>query len=145
MYDMAMGQAPTTDPGTLHQFIPDNGLYSRIIDCLPYPVIVFSPDHTLVMANRVFTEVAGLYPADLEKGNIRILRYRIRDLKLACAVRRVFDGTPILLEDIMQPFDMFSGIRRDRGKQMGDYSKAGIFRVPDGDGKTGHAAIMFMP
>jgi PAS domain-containing protein len=129
----------------LQKLIADDGLYPQIIECFPYPVAIFSPDHTLVMANRVFADVTGMDPADLVKGNIRILQYKIDDLQLASAIWRVFDGNTIFLEGVRQPFGMFSGIHANHDMQPGCYSKAVIFPVPGNDGKIGHAVIVFMP
>lgn len=129
----------------LQKIIADEGLYSQVIDFFPYPVIVFSPDYTLVMVNKVFAEATGMDPVEIVRGNIRILQYKIDDLQLASAISRVFAGNSIFLDDVRQPFDMFSDIPANHDMQPGCYSKAVIFPVPGNDGKIGHAVIVFMP
>ena len=129
----------------LQMLTANEGLFSQIIDFFPYPIAIFTPQYTLVMANKAFAAEAKTRFGDLEKGAVRILQYKINDMRLAAAVRKVFAGDTSFLEDLNEPFSMFSGIARQSAPQPGRFHKTVIFPVAADDAKVTHGVIMFMP
>ena len=125
--------------------IANEGLFSQIIDFFPYPIAIFTPQYTLAMVNKAFAAETKTRFRDLEKGAVRILQYKINDMRLAAAVRKVFAGDTFFLEDLKDPFSMFSGIARQSAPQPGRFHKAIIFPVPADDAKVTHGVIVFMP
>mgnify|MGYP001258262357 CR=1 FL=1 len=119
-------------------------LFPQIIDFLPYPIAIFSPQYTLVMVNKAFAEAAKMRFINPEKGTVRILQYKIDDTRLTEAVKRVFEGDTFFLEDLENPFSMFSGITRQSAPQPGSFNKAVIFPIT-GDAEITYGVIVFMP
>ena len=125
--------------------IENEGLFSQIIDFLPYPLAIFTPQYTLAMTNKAFaeeTKTRVMYP---EKGAVRILQHKIDDIQLAAAVTGVFAGNTFFLEDLKNPFSMFSGITQQRAAESNRLNKAVIFPVPADDAEITHGVIVFMP
>lgn len=125
--------------------IENEELFSQIIDLLPYPLAIFTPQHTLAMTNKAFaaeTKMRVRYP---EKGAVHILQHKIVDPQLAAAVKRVFAGDTFFLEDLKNPFSMFSGITQQSEPHSNRFNKAVIFPVPADDAEITHGVIVFMP
>lgn len=125
--------------------ITNDSLFSQIIDFFPYPIVIFTPQYTLSMVNKVFAEETKTRFTDLGKGDVRILQYKINDMQLAAAVMKVFDGKTFFLEDLKNPFSMFSGITCQSVPQPDRFSKAIVFPVTADDVKVTHGVIVFMP
>ncbi|HYE83239.1 MAG TPA: hypothetical protein VEG39_13870 [Clostridia bacterium] len=125
--------------------IANEGLFSQIIDFFPYPIAIFTPQYTLAMVNKAFAAETKTRFMNLEKGALRILQYKINDTQLAAAVMQVFAGDTFFLEDLNNPFSMFSGIVRQSALQSDSFNKAVIFPVPADDAKITHGVIVFMP
>ena len=85
-------------------------LFSQIIDFLPYPLAIFTPQYTLVMTNKAFAEETKMKVMYPKKRTACILQHKINDMQLATAVSRVFAGDTFYLEGLKKPFSMFSGI-----------------------------------
>jgi AraC family transcriptional regulator len=98
--------------------IANDGLFSQIIDFFPYPIAIFTPQYTLAMVNKAFAAETKTQFKNLEKGTVRILQYKINDTQLAAAVTRVFAGDTFFLEDLKNPFSMFSGIMHDKARAV---------------------------
>jgi hypothetical protein len=124
--------------------IANEGLFSQIINFFPFPIAIFTPQYTLAVVNKAFMAETETPAKNLEKGDIRILQYKIDDAQLAVAVTRVFAGDTFFLEDLKNPFAMFAGIAQRSASQSARFSKAVIFPVPDDDVIT-HGVIVFMP
>jgi len=121
--------------------IENEGLFSQIIDFFPYPIAIFTPEYTLTMVNKAFEAETKI---NQENGEIRILQYKISDMRLSAAFTRVFAGETFFLEDLKEPFSMFSGITTQSELKSGRFNKTVIFPVPaDGD-KITHGVIVFM-
>ncbi|MGI6712216.1 MAG: hypothetical protein ACOX4L_05765 [Bacillota bacterium] len=125
--------------------IANEGLFSQIIDFFPYPVAIFTPQYTLAIVNKAFGAETKTWFKNLEKGDVRILQHKINDIQLAAAVREVFAGDTFFLEDLKDPFSMFSGITRQNATRFDRFNKAVIFPVPVYDAKITHGVIVFMP
>ena len=124
--------------------IANEGLFSQIIDFFPYPIAIFTPQYTLAMTNKAFVAETKMRGMDPEKGSVQILQYKIDDVQLAAAVTRVFAGETFFLEDLKNPFSMFSGITQQSVQQPGRFHKVIIFPVPADDAEVTHGVIMFM-
>ena len=125
--------------------IENEGLFSQIIDFFPYPLAIFTPQYTLAMTNIAFaaeTKTRVMYP---EKGAVRILQHKINDMQLAAAVTGVFAGDTFFLENLKNPFSMFSGITRQSAPESDRFNKAVIFPVTADDAKITHGVIVLMP
>ena len=125
--------------------IENEGLFSQIIDFLPYPLAIFTPQYKLAMTNKAFaeeTKTRVMYP---EKGAARILQHKISDMRLAAAITGVFAGNTFFLEDLKNPFSMFSGIAQQSAVEPGRFNRVVIFPVPADDATITHGVIVLMP
>ncbi len=125
--------------------IADEGLFSQIIDFFPYPIAIYTPQYTLSLTNKAFAAETKTQFMDMDKGAVQILQYKINDMRLAAAVTKVFDGNTFFLEDLKNPFSMFSGITQQRTAEPERFNKAVIFPVPADDTEITHGVIVFMP
>ncbi len=129
----------------IQKLVANEGLFTQIIDYFPYPIAIFTLQYALAMVNKAFvteTEIRFINPP---KEALRLLPYKITDTQLVTAVTRVFDGETFFLEDLKNPFSMFSGITRVSLSQPERFDKAVIFPVSADDAKITHGVIMFMP
>ena len=124
--------------------IANEGLFSQIIDFFPYPLAIFTPQYTLALVNKAFAAETKTPVMTPEKGAVRILQHKIDDMQLASAVTRVFKGNTFFLEDLKNPFSMFSGFSQPSAPQLSRFNKAVIFPVPADDAKITHGVIVFM-
>lgn len=123
--------------------ITNEGLFSQIVDFFPYPIAIFTPQHTLALVNKAFEAETETRFINLEKDAARIHQYKINDGQLAAAVEQVFKGDTFFLDDLKNPFSMFQGITGP--SRLSDrFQKAVIFPVPTDD-KITHGVIVFMP
>jgi hypothetical protein len=120
-------------------------LFPLIIDFFPYPIAIFTPQYTLAMVNKSFETAAKMRLINPEKGTVRILQYKIDDTRLAEAVKRVFAGDTFFLEDLKNPFSMFSGITLKSAPYPENFNKAVIFPVADDNAEITHGVIVFIP
>ena len=120
-------------------------LFPLIIDFFPYPIAIFTPQYTLAMVNKSFKAAAKMRLINPEKGTVRILQYKIDDTRLAEAVKHVFAGDTFFLEDLKNPFSMFSGITRKSAPHPGNFNKAVIFPITDDNAGITYGVIVFMP
>jgi len=125
--------------------IANEGLFSQIIDFFPYPLAIFTPQYTLAMVNKAFAVETKTPIKNLEKGAGRIVQHKANDMQLAAAVKRVFTGDTSFIDDLKDPFSMFSGIPRHSPSQPARFHKAVIFPVPADDAEITHGVIVFMP
>jgi hypothetical protein len=125
--------------------IENEGLFSQIINFLPYPLAIFTPQYTVAIINKAFADETKTQFINLEKGAVRILQHKINDMRLAAAITGVFAGNTFFLEDLKNPFSMFSGITQQRVAEPDRFNKAVIFPVPADDAKITYGVIVFMP
>jgi len=125
--------------------IENEGLFSQIINFLPYPLAIFTPQYTVAIINKAFAEETKTRFMNLEKGAVRILQHKINDMRLAAAITGVFAGNTFFLEDLKNPFAMFSGITQQRASGPDRFNRAVIFPVPADDAEITHGVIVFMP
>jgi hypothetical protein len=130
--------------------IANNGLFSQIIDFLPYPIAIFTPQYTLAIMNKAFAAETKRLVENSGKENpgkegARILKYKINDTQLAVAITRIFAGDTFFLENLKNPFSMFFENTGQSAQQTSRFNKAVVFPVPANDAEITHGAIMFMP
>jgi len=124
--------------------IENEGLFFQIIDFVPYPLAIFTSQYTLAMVNKAFaleTKTRAMRP---ENAVGRILQHKIDDMRLASAVAQVFAGDTFFLEDIENPFSMFSGITQQSASEPGRFNRIVIFPVSADDVEITHGVIVFM-
>ena len=97
------------------------------------------------MVNKAFEEETKTLVKNPEEGTVRILKYKIDDTRLAAAITGVFAGDTFFIEDLGNPFSMFSGITRQNAPQSERFNKVVIFPVSNDDVKITHGVIAFMP
>ena len=125
--------------------ISNEGLFSQIADFFPYPLAIFTPQHILVVTNKAFKAEAKKRFMNSEIEPLRILQHRIDDMQLAIAITGVFDGNTYFLENLKNPFPIFSGIKRQSTPQYDHFKKAVVFPVLVDDTEITHGVIVFMP
>lgn len=125
--------------------IENEVLFSQIIDFLPYPLAIFTSQYTLTMTNKAFAAETITRVMDPEKGAARILQHQINDMQLAASLTGVFAGDTFFLEDLKDPFSMFSGIKQQSALEPGRFHRAVIFPVTADDAEITHGVIVFMP
>jgi hypothetical protein len=128
----------------LKLLIANELLFSQIIDFFPYPIAIFTPEYTLAMVNKAFSAEAERLAKSPEESPVKILQYKIDNIQLASAVKKVFAGYTFFIEDLKDPFSMFSGIEV-QSPQPGPFNKAVIFPVSADDVEITHGVIVFMP
>ena len=119
-------------------------LFSQIIDFLPYPIAIFTPQYSVTMVNKAFAAEAKRLAKGPEEKPVRIVQYKIFDMQLASAVKKVFNGYTFFLEELKDPFSMFSGIDA-QSPLPGHFNRAVIFPVTADDGGITHAVIVLIP
>ena len=129
----------------LQLLLANDGLFSQIINFFPYPIAIFTPQFTLVMTNRAFEEETKALGINQEIAVVQIFQHKIDDMRLATAITQVFTGDTFFLEDLKNPFSMFSGTMQQCVPQPDRCQKAIIFPIPAGDAEISHGVIVFMP
>lgn len=129
----------------LQTLIANSGLFSQIIDFFPYPIVIFTPDYEITMVNNAFITMTKARLNSKEKDSMRILQYKIEDTQLVSAIVQVFKGDTFFLEELKNPFSMFSVFKRQNGIRAGSFKRAIIFPVPADDNRITHGVIVFMP
>jgi hypothetical protein len=138
----------TETPGQMiknfQMLITNERLFSQVIDFFPYPIAIFTPQYTLALVNKAFAAETIAPVMTPEKEDVRILQHKINDMQLASAVRRVFKGDTFFIEDLKNPFSMFSGFSQTSAPQLSRFNKAIIFPVTAYDAEITHGVIVFM-
>lgn len=125
--------------------IENEGLFSQIVNFLPYPLAIFTPQYTLAMTNKAFEAETKKRGIDPKKGAACILQHKISDLRLAAAVLGVFAGDTFFLEDVKNPYFMFLGKKQQNTAESDRNNRVVIFPVSADDGEITHGVIVFMP
>jgi len=121
----------------------NEGLFSQIIDYCPYPIAVFTPQGTLIMANHALFKEAKLESKDLEAGKCNVFRQNSSNIQLHNAVKQIFTGKTFLLEGLEEPLSIFSGAKRDNKMSSENFDKAIVFPIFNDDGEISHGVIVF--
>ena len=85
------------------------GLFTQVIDNLPYPIAVFERGGALIMANQAMIRNTGLLPGDIEGRRINFLEdIAIWNEEIFEAAGKVFAGETALIQDLKELLVMFS-------------------------------------
>jgi two-component system, cell cycle sensor histidine kinase and response regulator CckA len=80
--------------------------FRQIIEQMPYPVEIFSPDGTAVMANSAFLDMMKIPSTDLIIGKFNLFSDPfIGQIGIADQVRKAFNGSTVFLSDMAFPLD----------------------------------------
>ena len=115
------------------------------VDFLPYPLAIFTPQYTLALTNKAFLAETKMQITYSEIESACILQHKINDMQLAAAIAGVFAGETFFLEDLKNPFSMFSGITTQGASVPDRFNRAVIFPVSADDVEITHGVIVFMP
>jgi AraC family transcriptional regulator len=129
----------------LQLLLVNDGVFSQIIDFFPYPIAIFTSHYVLIITNRAFDAEVNVSGKQQENAVVQILKHKIDDMRLATAITRVFAGDTFFLEDLKNPFSMFSGNVQKSIPQPDRFHKAIIFPVPADDAEITHGVIVFIP
>jgi len=90
----------------------------NILDTLPFPLEIFSPDGTSVYFNQAFNELYKIADAGLVIGNFNLLNDPICNDRMGLreSIRKAFSGEAVLITDFRLPVQdlMDLGVTRDR-------------------------------
>ena len=119
------------------------GLFSRVIDNLPYPVAVFGRSGALLMANHMLMKEAGIKTAEISAGKINFLD-RVTDENYAVfeAAEDVFWGETTVVRPLFSPLALFC--RDDIVRAPDTYQTAVFFPAGSGDGEILRGAVVLM-
>ncbi|HPF18959.1 MAG: hypothetical protein QM289_04960 [Bacillota bacterium] len=126
-------------------FPANEGLRARIIDSFPYPVVIFTPNHMLAAMNDAFQKAIGVPPGSPDPKSVHILQYKIKDSRMAEAVKQVFKGNSFSFDEVEEVFSMFSGVPHQEKPERDRFGTIVIFPIPEGDRKAAYGVIVFMP
>ena len=80
--------------------------FKQIIEQMPYPVEIFSPDGTAVMANSAYLEMIKIPSPDLIIGKFNLFTDPLAALiGITDEIRRAFNGATVFLSDLAFPLD----------------------------------------
>lgn len=119
-----------------------DGLFSQIMDSLPFPVAIFELSGVVRMANHMLMEQAKLNTAVLSQGNVNLLD-RVTDENYGVfeAAENTHLGETTLVKNMATPLSLFSA---DQTEDFSDpYHTAIFFPVAD-DGDIRYGAVMLM-
>lgn len=132
--------------GFISQFqmlIQNDGLFSQVIDSLPYPVAIFEQNGIVQMANKALMRQANIRPSDIAEQKIKLLnRVTDENYEVFEAVEDVFVGETTVLKNLVYPLELFC---RDASRAEQDaYQSAVFFPIPDHGGRARFGAVMLM-
>lgn len=122
--------------------VQHEGLFSQVIDNLPFPVAIFAYTGVVRMANNLLMKLAGIKAAELLEGKLNLLD-RVTDENYGVfeAAEDVFAGETTVVKDLVLPLALFC--RAEFSVQDDPYHTAVFFPVPDKEG-TRNGAVMLM-
>jgi len=120
----------------------NDGLFSQVIDNLPYPVAIFERSGVVRMANDTLIRQAKIRANDISEGKINLLN-RVTDENYTVfeAAEDVFIGETTMLKNLVFPLALFH--RDEAHKEQDAYQNAVFFPVPGSDGIK-YGAVMLM-
>lgn len=127
----------------LQLLIQMEGLFSQVIENLPYPVAIFKQDGILCMANNRMMKETGLEADEILMGKINFLnRVTNENDAILEAVEDVFLGETIMLQQLSYPLALFC---RSADREVSDiYQSAVLFPVTDRSDHIVFGAVMLM-
>lgn len=94
-----------TDAGQMLQSIVENhGLFTKLINCLPYPAQVYAPDGTLILVNPAFLEEFNVSDSGLIIGKSNILQdFTAVGHNVVQSLLAAFTGSAACTNDVKVP------------------------------------------
>lgn len=127
-----------------YQLIRHEGLFSQVISNFPYPIAIFEQSGTLIMANQILMQKAGISPANVEEKKIHLLSHIVNEKPgLMETVAKVFRGETIMIKGGAESLAFFT---KDTSliSNNDDYQKAVFFPIYENDGDISYGAVMLM-
>ena len=127
-----------------NSLISNEGLFSQIVDLLPYPMVVYTQSYQLILASRAFLEAINSEAESFN--NIAFLNwYKATDIQLVEASRKVFTGKSTHLQNLKDPFSLFVGTKVKKDMQTKLFQSAVVFPILDDKNEVTHGVIVFLP
>jgi len=122
--------------------VQNDGLFSQLIDNLPYPVAIFKQGGMVCMANKALISEAEISEEDISSGKINFLN-RITDENYTVldAAEDVFLGETTLLKNLVSPLTLFCQ-DESRSAALNTYQNAVFFPVRTDDRPITHGVVM---
>jgi two-component system NtrC family sensor kinase len=101
----------------------------QIVEQMPYPVEICTPDGTAAMVNQAFLDMFGIPSADLvvDKYNVFEDALAMEDMALADEIRRVYAGQTVFVPELAIPLE---SIPNNYGIQKGGYTFQEVTMFP---------------
>ena len=111
----------------------NEGLFSQVIHYFPYPLVVFTRDGVIKMANQVFFTETNRDPVDISEGRINMLsRITTENYEVLESIQGTFSGEMKLLRNLIAPLSMFA--RDNDSLNPKNYGSAIFFPLTGSDG-----------
>jgi hypothetical protein len=120
-------------------------LFVKVMDYFPYPIMVFSPDGILEMANKTLLTETGI--KDIETainisdtlGCCAAEKARIQE-----AMKRALSGETVFLYDIKDPLETLKNESGVMNKKISGFYDIVLFPIKQNGDKAFHAVVMLM-
>lgn len=122
--------------------VQNDGLFSQVIDNLPYPVAIFEQSGVVRVANSILMKQAKIGANGLAQGTVNLLD-RVTDENYAVfeAVEDIFLGDTTAVKDLVFPLTLFC--KDMSGTESDPYHLAVFFPVPGSNGIR-YGAVMLL-
>jgi len=116
--------------------------FRQIVEQMPFPIEVFSPDGTAVMVNKALLNASGIPSADLIVDKYNILNDPSIEGELKSNVMKAFKGETVHFTDIKVPIEQLEKIYGVKSNDViSIYQDIIIFPVFDGAGKVAQVIV----
>jgi hypothetical protein len=123
--------------------IQNEGLFSQVIDNLPYPIAIFDHSGILRMANKALLIEANISTDEISEGRINLFnRITNENYPVLEAGEDVFLGETTVLKNLVESLSLFS--RGENCAPSANFQTAVFFPVVESSGRISHGAVMFM-
>jgi hypothetical protein len=127
------------------EIILNEGLFSQIVDLFPYPMVVYTPTYRFKTANRAFFEAVNRQAEAFDNQGELFDRHKAADIQLIEASRKVFSGKSIYIQNLKDPFSLFTGTVKQNGVKTEPPQSAVVFPVLNDKNEITHGVIVFLP
>lgn len=145
-FQKMLGDKVETQDHMIQKFqmlIRNEGLFTQVIHFFPYPIVIFTEDGKLKMANQAFFTETNRNPIDVTEGRINIIaRLTTENYEMLEAVHDVFLGETKLLNGLIDPLSMF--VKDNDGIYPANYGSAIFFPLIDVEGQIAYGVAMFI-
>lgn len=118
-------------------------LFSEVVYHFTYPMVVFSRDGTVKMANLLFYKETGRSQEDVSAGSLNLFdRITTENSRMLEAAQRAFLGETVSLGDMKEPLSMFVKVNEE--KITSDCRSVLLFPLAAECGQYLNAVAVFM-